>query len=130
MNIHKLKSSEVVGWKGYLVVDPETDNYTYSNIFFKKSEAEKKLKDLDISGLRVLEVDVYPSAAITHHSEQVKREAVEAEREKHLKMYRKLHDTARREAKTAPLGGRNTWRDYADGIKEIIEALTQPNNPK
>ena len=44
--------------------------------------------------------------------------------ENHIKMYRTLHDTARREAKSAPLGGRNTWRDYADGVKEIIKTLT------
>ena len=46
------------GWKGYVVVDPETDYYTYSNVFFKKSEAEKKLKDFDVNGLKVIEVDV------------------------------------------------------------------------
>ena len=52
------KREEVVGWKGYVVVDPETDYYTYSNVFFKKSEAEKKLKDFDVNGLKVIEVDV------------------------------------------------------------------------
>lgn len=49
-----------LGWKGYMVVDPETDNYCYSTPYFKRSEAEKKLKDLDIKGLVVIEVDITP----------------------------------------------------------------------
>jgi hypothetical protein len=49
------------GWKGYLVVDPETDNYTYSDVYLNRIDAEKWLKANGISGLRIIEVDVYQS---------------------------------------------------------------------
>jgi hypothetical protein len=49
------------GWKGYLVVDPETDNYTYSDVYLNRIDAEKWLKANGISGLKIIEVDVYQS---------------------------------------------------------------------
>ncbi len=49
------------GWKGYLVVDPETDNYTYSDVYLNRIDAEKWLKANGISGLKIIEVDVYHS---------------------------------------------------------------------
>lgn len=52
---------EKKGWKGYLVVDPETDNYTYSDVYLNRTDAEKWLKANGISGLKIIEVDVYQS---------------------------------------------------------------------
>ena len=36
---------ERVGWKGYAVVDPETDNYLYSDFFVNRKDAVKYLKN-------------------------------------------------------------------------------------
>ena len=44
-----------------MVVDPETDNYTYSDVYLNRIDAEKWLKANGISGLKIIEVDVYQS---------------------------------------------------------------------
>lgn len=46
------------GWKGYVVVDPEAGNYKYSSVFSEKKEAENWLKESQITGLKIVEVDV------------------------------------------------------------------------
>lgn len=46
------------GWKGYMIVDPETDNYCYSNPMLDKREAERFLKAFDIKSLKIIEVDI------------------------------------------------------------------------
>jgi len=57
---HQQQVEEAVreGWKGYVVVDPEAGNYKYSSVFSEKKEAESWLKESQITGLKVVEVDV------------------------------------------------------------------------
>ena len=51
------------GWKGYAVVDAETDYYLYSDFFVNKKDAVKYWKNemSEPKGLVIIEVDVYPA---------------------------------------------------------------------
>ena len=51
------------GWKGYAVVDAETDYYLYSDFFVNKKDAVKYWKNemSETKGLVIIEVDVYPA---------------------------------------------------------------------
>ena len=47
-----------IGWEGYVVVDPQSNNYKCSPIFFSVKEAEKWRRDFRESALKVVTVDV------------------------------------------------------------------------
>lgn len=68
---HQDMISEVVekriGWKGYVVVDPQADNYKYSPVFLDRKEADFWLKGREISGLEVVEVDILLTAPLSNH---------------------------------------------------------------
>ena len=51
------------GWKGYAVVDAETDYYLYSDFFVNKKDAVKYWKNemSETKGLIIIELDVYPT---------------------------------------------------------------------
>ena len=49
---------EKLGWEGYVVVDPQSNNYKCSPIFFSVKEAEKWRRDFGESALKVATVDV------------------------------------------------------------------------
>ena len=51
------------GWKGYAVVDAETDYYLYSDFFVNKKDAVKYWKNemSETKGLVIIELDVYPA---------------------------------------------------------------------
>lgn len=53
------------GWKGYVAVDPKADNYKYSPVFSDRKGAELWVKGKEISGLKVVEVDIL----LVDHSE-------------------------------------------------------------
>jgi len=68
-DIHNLLSSrdtywkervreEKLGWEGYVVVDPQSNNYKCSPIFSSVKEAEKWRRDFGESALKVATVDV------------------------------------------------------------------------
>ena len=49
---------EKLGWEGYVVVDPQSNNYKCSPIFSSVKEAEKWRRDFGESALKVATVDV------------------------------------------------------------------------
>ena len=51
------------GWKGYAVVDAETDYYLYSDFFVNKKDAVKYWKNemSETKDLVIIELDVYPT---------------------------------------------------------------------
>jgi len=53
------------GWKGYVAVDQKADNYKYSPVFSDRKGAELWVKGKEISGLKVVEVDIL----LVDHSE-------------------------------------------------------------
>jgi hypothetical protein len=50
------------GWKGYVVVDPQADNYKYSPIYMDRREATLWLAENGDDDLEVIEVDIVLSA--------------------------------------------------------------------
>ena len=59
------KREEMVGWKGYVAVDPQAGHYKYSPVFSDRKGAELWVKGKEISGLEVVEVDIL----LADHSE-------------------------------------------------------------
>ena len=69
--LEKARQYERYGWKGWMIVDEQAGNYNYTRPFLDKNEAKEALRQMNIRGLSVVDVDIILTPTKTDKTTEV-----------------------------------------------------------